>query len=692
MYFHLACRYFVITLLILGYSGYTGAELRLNVSSDGNDDNDGTSQSPLATLEGARNRLREIRKTNPEELKDGAVVYLREGVYSLQTPFVLEEQDSGTETGRIEYRGASGFGGPLTKLVGAQNLPLAVFMPVTDVDVLERITPDARTNILCVDLKALDITELGEFPEAFRTPLAIPELFWGADFPRGSKRMTLARWPNGDEWATISKVVDSGPAPWRNHESPDTGTFEYSGDRPSRWTSAPAVWLYGYWCFDWASETIQVKSIDTEKHHITLSKPHVYGIGSGNPAERRFCALNLLEELDMPGEYYIDRENARLYFWPPGPIKKGSVTLSLLQEPVIQLKDVNYVDISVLDIGCCAGNGIQVEGGNAVHIRYCDIHSTGLNGIVFKGGKNHHIDDCEVFGTGTGGIMVEGGDRKTLTSCGHEVTNNIISDIGIRQRTHAYNVHMKGVGIRLAHNVIRDAPHQAIGLSGNDHIIEFNRIVNVCQESDDCGAFYMGRNPSERGNIIRYNYWQDTGGPLSHGSCAIYLDDGTCGQEIYGNIFLRAAGGKFGAVFVHGGHDNHVYNNIFIDCNIAMGHAPWDDKRWKEWVNGDLWKKRLLEEVDVTKPPYSDRYPELKGFFEYDGEPRKNYGARNVLWDCSTVCTGDWEQENNFETEENPDFWDATIKGGDFQISPGSRIYKKIPGFKAINYRFMGRR
>ena len=67
-------------------------------------------------------------------------------------------------------------------------------------------------------------------------------------------------------------------------------------------------------------------------------------------------------------------------------------------------------------------------------------------------------------------------------------------------------------------------------------------------------------------------------------------------------------------MFIHGGHDNIVENNIFIECTRALGHAPWDDQRWKDYVAADLWQERLLKEVDITKPPYIDRYPDLKDF------------------------------------------------------------------------------
>jgi hypothetical protein len=567
-------------------------------------------------------------------------------------------------------------------LLGGRVLPAAAFLPVTDTAVLKRLDPAARDTVRCADLRALGITDLGVFPDAFTTPPVLPELFLDG------KRMTLARWPNGDEWATITTVVDSGPAPWRDHVSQDTGTFEYSGDRPARWTAAPAVWLDGYWCFDWANETIRVKSIDAAAHRITLASPPVYGIGSGNKAERRFCAMNLLEEIDSPGEYHLDRESGRLYFWPPAPITAGNVVLSLLKDPVIRVTNVAHAVLRGLTVECCAGTGVQVDGGEDVRVLACNVRNTGRDGVVVKDGKGHVVEACNISETATNGVTVEGGDRKTLTPCNHAVINNDIWNVGRRQRTATYNVYLGGVGVRLAHNSIHDAPHQAIGLGGNDHVIELNDVYRICQESDDCGAFYMGRNPSERGTVIRHNFWHDTGGPRSHGSCAVYFDDGAGGQTVFGNVFLRAAGGNFGAVFVHGGHDNRVVNNIFIDCKAAMRQVRWNDEGWHKWLDGELWQTRLRKEVDITAPPYSDRYPELTGFMEFHGEPRLNHTERNLVVRCPMLLDGDWDQKDNSMTDGDPGFADAAAE--DFALREDSEAFKKIPGFERIPFGEIG--
>jgi hypothetical protein len=664
---------------VLGFL-FTGVAFAAEFHVDlmGRDTNIGSKEAPFATLTAARDAVRAMKQSDglPE---GGVTVWIHGGEYRLPSEgFVLTKEDSGTADQPILYRAAPE---EEVRLIGGVSLPAEAFRSIGDASDLERLEPAARDHTLCADLKVLGVTEYGEFPDQFVLPPVVPELFFDGE------RMPLAEWPN-EGWAHVASVVESGPAPWRKHESDRLGVFEYEGDRPNRWNVEAGVWLQGYWCFDWSSETIRVKSIDTKNSQITLLKQHHYGIGSGNPAPRRFRAVNLLEELDRPGEYFLDRNTGRLYFWPPKPLEGSEVFLSTLRTPLVSMTDASFVAIEgcVLEAGC--HQGVSITGGRENRIAGCVIRNMGHEGIAIESGEKHRVISCDLYDLGTSGIILGGGDRKTLTPCGHEALNNHIHHVSSRRRTHAYPIHMSGVGIHIANNLIHDIPHQAIGLSGNDHLIEFNEIHHSGLESDDCGAFYMGRNPSDRGNIIRHNFWHDTGSEFSHGSCAVYFDDGTGGQTVFGNVFYRAAGGNFGAVFVHGGHDNLVDNNLFIECKRAVGHAPWNDDSWNEWLTGDLWRNRLLEEVDITRAPFIDRYPDLEGFLAPGKKARVNRTSRNVAVKCESFAKGEWVTGNDWITEKDPGFVD--LAGMDFGLTENSPVFTLIPDFERIPFDRIG--
>jgi hypothetical protein len=646
--------------------------MEIHVSPNGAAAGDGTAEAPFATLAQARDALDNVDR------EAGITVIVHGGMYELNAPLILGASESGTADAPVVIRAAEG---EEVRLSGGRTLPGDAFHAVQNAGVLARIDEGAKANVLVCDLAAMGIHALGEMPDQFQTPPAVPELFFDG------ARMTLARWPN-EGFAEIAEVVESGPAPWRNHASEALPVFKYGDDRPARWMQAPGVWLQGYWCFDWAIDTIKVGSIEAGSKQITLSKQHHYGLGSGNPAPRRYVAFNLLEELDQAGEYYLDRENGQLYVWPPGNVADAHVVLSLLTEPVLQLTNAQHVSLEGFTVETTAGSGIQIEGGSSVRIAGCTVRNTGHDGIVVEGGEAHTVRSCDIHDTGMHGISIHGGDRKTLRPSRHELVNNHIHHVSRRQRTATYHITMNGVGIRVAHNRLHDAPHQSVLFSGNDHIFEYNELYNIGMDSDDCGALYMGRNPSERGSVIRYNYFHDVGSEFAHGSCAVYFDDGTGGQVVHGNVFVRAAGGNFGAVFIHGGHDNAVTNNVFVDCQRAMGHAPWAPAGWQEWLDGELWQQRLLQEVDITQPPYTEKYPALIGFFETAQTPRLNIGDCNVVVNGQEVAGGDWLLKDTLILKSDAGFVDTA--NGNYALKPDSVVYKRMPDFRPIPFEAIG--
>lgn len=649
--------------------------VELYVAPGGDDGNPGTAAAPLATVAAARDALRSAREAGTAA---GATVWLAEGDYALTAPVVFGAADGGTADAPVIYRAVT----PGTaRIFGGEVLPAAGFAPVQDPAVLDRLPENARTTVLRFDLKTVGLTTLPSLPDHFEGAPVLPELFFN------DARMNVARWPN-EGWAEVESVVESGPAPWRNHASDALGCFIAKDDRLARWTKAPAVWLEGYWCFDWSCETIRVASMDPEKRAITLAVQHVYGIGSGNKAERRYRAINLLEELDEPGEYFLDADAAALYFWPPAPLDGARMVLSRVAEPLLQVDQADYLRFEGLVVEDAAGAGIRVQGGSHVTLAGCTVRNTGQAGIQVIDGTDHAVQSCDIYDTGTGGVEISGGDRKTLTPAGHRVDNNHIYNISRRMRTHAYNLHIAGVGIHIAHNLLTDAPHQGIGVGGNDHVFEYNEVARVGMASDDCGAFYMGRNPSERGNVLRYNYWHHLGSEMAHGSCAVYFDDGTGGQTVEGNVFYKAAGGSFGAVFIHGGHDNAVVNNLFIDCPRAVASAPWSAASWKEWLDGDLWKQRLLVEVDITKPPYTERYPELVDYLHSDTQLRLNRATRNIAVRCGSLASGNWDVRDCLTVTEDPGFVDEQAE--DFTLRDDAPVLERLPGWEKIPFAEIG--
>jgi hypothetical protein len=657
----------------------SGAEIVFHVAPTGNDNNPGTSDAPYATLERARQAVRLAGS------KEARRVVVHGGSYELRTSFALERSDSGTAAQPVMWEAAPGEG---VRLIGGISVPASAWRTVTEPLVVARLDPLARGQVFELDLRSLGVTNLPPFPVAYHGVPPGPELFFNG------RRMNIARWPNAG-WATVARIVESGSRPRDGDQRGQAGSFEYSGERPSRWHAS--VWLQGYWCYDWYDEVIQVAAIDPAAHRIRLAAPHVYSLMQGNPSPRRYRALNVLEELDEPGEFVIDRVAGRLYLWPPGALQGAEVTLATLDAPLIALRDASHIKLNGFVVEAGLDNGIELTDGADCEVAQCEVRNLRRLGIRVAGGLRHRILSCDIHHTGQGGLVLSGGDRKRLVPAGHEAINNHIWRFSEHQLTSAYGLSFEGVGNRAAHNLIQDAPHQAVFVGGNDHVFEFNEVHHVCTETDDCGALYKGRNPSCRGNQIRFNYWHDIGSPMGHGNAAVYFDDGDGGDTVYGNVFVRCGEpgkGPFGTIFSHGGHGSHAENNVFVDCKRALGSAPWDDARWRDALNGGqdcFFIEKLRQEVDITKPPYTTRYPELVGFLDpAPGVPRVNHARWNLLVRCGQVSGGNWQLEPNanWSTADDPGFVDSAK--GDYRLRPDAAVYQHLPGFKPVPFEQMG--
>jgi hypothetical protein len=206
----------------------------------------------------------------------------------------------------------------------------------------------------------------------------------------------------------------------------------------------------------------------------------------------------------------------------------------------------------------------------------------------------------------------------------------------------------------------------------------------------------MGRDLTQRGNIVRYNYFHDlkpvvTAEGAFTDVMAVYLDDCFCGTTVYGNLFLRA--GR--AVMIGGGRDNTVENNIFVQCNPAI-HVDARGRGWASfWFDGrDPTLMDRLKAVNHTQPPYSTRYPELANILNDDpAMPKGNKIIRNICVGGKWIEFLDGLNETIVLVKDNlvdgdPGFVD--LQGGNFRLKKDSPALKL--GFKQIPLEKIGLR
>ncbi len=644
------------------------------VSPQGNAANPGSTERPFASLEQARDAIRRL-KSSKGLPAGGITVHVRGGDYHVHETFQLTQEDAGTPDAPIRYLA---YPGETPRFSG--GVTLDGFKPITDAKVLSRLSEKARKEVRCLDLKAFGLTDLGRIEPRGYGMAGYPANPW-VDLYVNGRPMQLARWPN-DGFVDVGKVHQ---ARFRSPQSELPGEFDYQGDRPSRWQTSDDIWMFGYWGHLWAGRSVKVARFDTERDRVTTAGRTSYGFREGQP----YYFFNVLEELDQPGEWYLDQTSGILYLYPPTELDKAVVQYPVFSAPFLVLNETSHVTFGGLTFELGRTEGAVIRGGAGNLIAGCTFRRLGTNGLIVSGGSGHGVLGCDIHTLGAGGIRMAGGDRGTLTPGNHFVENCHIHDFTRIDRVYAPAVHLDGVGNRIAHNLFHDSPHHAMRVEGYEQTIEFNEIHSVVYESDDQAGIDMFGNPAYRGNVIRYNFWHHIGsGHDVAGQSGIRLDDFISRVLVYGNVFYRSAGGRFGGVQIHGGKDNFVDNNLFIDCKYALSFSPWGENRWLERLALDRTRANVARGgVDITKPPHFTCYPDLAQMKE---NPDRNFIWRNVAVNCGDFSareSGKNELIDNHTYSGDPGF--ANPDARDFSLPNDSPIYDRL-GFRPIPFGQIG--
>ncbi len=678
------CKIFFFLLFFSLATLQAGNVKNIYVSASGSDSNSGKRNLPFKSIEKARDEIRKLKKENTQQ---SFKVLIFGGKYFVDQPIVFTAEDSGTDKSSIVYEAMKG---ETVRIIGGIEVLPAAFSKLEENDpVYQRINPTVRNKIMVLDLNKAGISDLGKFRRrgySYRNEPSPMEL------SINNRNMQLARWPNHG-YAKSGEAVES------------TGFF-YTTNIPDKWAEEKDAWTLGYWRVGWAELYSQVESIDTMNNIIKIANQS----NSKNSSlatiknHRNWCGINILAELDIPGEYYIDREHQRLYVYPPDRVdfQSSEMMLSMLGEngeSIIEasgLKNVTFKNI-VLEksrFGALSANNCE-----NILIDGCSFKNTGNTSVVITG-KNIKLLNSEIFDSGAGGLIVRGGDRNKLVSGNIVVENCHIYHFGIWNRTYTPGIQISGVGTTIRNCQLNDGPHSAILFGGNNHLIEFNEFYDTCYETDDSGTIYAGRDWALHGTVIRYNYIHDVSSAASTGETeahelgvhGIYLDDCASGLTMYGNIFNNISGR---AIMCGGGRHNIIDNNIIVNC----GAAHFTDRRGLKRITdipGDSWNLReKVQSLNFTQPPFSTAFPKLAILMDEGYEKAKepvgceitnNIGFNNDVWlekNCSGACGGfDFYHFEGNQENADPMFVDETdLLKGVSKKSPicSMKRFKEIP-------------
>jgi hypothetical protein len=203
------------------------------------------------------------------------------------------------------------------------------------------------------------------------------------------------------------------------------------------------------------------------------------------------------------------------------------------------------------------------------------------------------------------------------------------------------------------------------------------------------GALYTGMDPTQLGNVIRGNFWHHNSSEVSDNHPVVYFDSpGGHGATIEGNVFYRNPCGWGDIMLNQGAQCFQVNNNLFIGERRAIRLEEVSPAQAVGPLFGDA-RRKLLQFIDLSKPPYSLRYPGMANFRQpgwYD--TRKNTVRRNVVVGCESFYTGHPEAQDNLVTDQDPGFVDAA--NADFRLREDSSVFRQVPGFKPMALETIG--
>ena len=687
------------------------------ISTNGNDENSGTKDSPFLTIEKAVEAVKNTDKAG----KNGITVCIEGGEYRVSS-LELTKEDSGTEECPVTYRSYNGE----VIINGGITLNTADFKNVKSYpEIAEKLSADAQENVVVVDLT--------------KAPYSLTSDDWGKIYAIGSYhtadnydgdytgplycelflddiRQTVARYPD-NEYLYTEEVVKTGLGKesdgaltevknWHEIRNPEPDIYKVNPElakKISGWKNLEDVWMFGYWKYDWADASTPVGSFDKDTCELSPRFVSLYGTKTDAP----YYFFNVLEELTAEGEWYLDREKGLLCMWEPENKDNAEIILSLSLNPVIN-SEADYITFDGLTVKGTRSDGVVITGNNNT-VQNCLIKNVAGNALVMNGSNNLAYNN-EITRTGKGGIIISGGDTETLTPGNSKADNNYIHDWSEIYQTYQPAVTLEGVGNICSHNEMENSPHEAITYKGNNHIIEYNLIHDVCLLSDDAGAIYSGRSWVWYGNVVRYNCIYNVGSE-NHRPDGIYLDDAVSGQKIYGNLLINIPSNS---IHVGGGRDNVITNNIIVnpgnnalrfddraregalengwfthayvgsgDMWEALYNSPWQSETWQ---NAFPEYKNCTDDISESDSP--DYIPNPASTFKNNIIINKNMGYGDVY---SSVWTFSDISENAIYNVGKCDEIFVDIDNGDYNIKDIDEIRKIAPDFKEIPLDMIGR-
>ena len=585
-------------VLLIHLTGEKSAMADYYVSPEGNDGNPGTLTHPFATLERARDAVRELKK----DKKGDRIIELLDGRYELLHTLVLGPEDGAREGQKIIYRAARG------------------------------ANPVLSGGRLVTQWKPVEWS--GDIWKA-----ALPA---GAGFPRtlycGDTRLPRAR---GKGFIPLYE--------YPHQAGPHTDTIEFPPGALRSYPDMEHAEIVARTSAGWGMNILPLLYVN-EEEGIARTAPFNYSLGRirhrSQPGDNIWVE-NVLEELDTPGEWVVHPDAGKIYYMPLEGKEPGNIYVPMLNELIRVEGHIDYKGPEDIPV-----RGIFFEGLTFMHTDRVpppeDIRADGIqhgwdyfdypNAILrFRGAEDCGVYHCRFTAGGDNAIRLDlharnirvenslfeylGGAAAVFAGYGlgtkdvnrdNAFVNNHVHHVSeLKWDRPAVFLWQSGHNL-ISRNLIHHVPYTGIVISTRAHIfgagdgsntrraweipelpglkggfydfeyepwntrepfmhgrhnlVEYNELFAVMQVMDDGNAIYIsgtGRDNVVRKNFIHNNWTHNIG-------AAIRCDDDQHETLIEKNIIVNNAGRACGIVSKG---RNYIRNNLMVNLyQTALHH------------------------------------------------------------------------------------------------------------------------
>lgn len=450
----------------------------------------------------------------------------------------------------------------------------------------------APEKILCADISEYNLGK------TVQSGWNLPFVPSSAKLTVNGITQTVARYPN-EGYIKSGDIVSS---------SAQQLIFQYADERSETWRNYKNARIWSHFDVTYGGHDAEISNINMADKTVALSG-NMYSTNISSPIE--YYYYNIPEELDAPGEYYIDKENKLLYYYPNSDISRAILTDGT--DALLRFENCRNIIINGITFDGGLGNGIEINGCDNVTVKNCEVSGSGMNGIVISGGMNCGVKNSAVHHTDGDAVKLSGGDIYTLTRANHYVDGCDIHDFSLRKKSYTSAVTTAGCGHAIKNNRIYNAPHTGLFIRSSETEIASNSFKNLTYDAMDMGCIYSVDTYTRRGISIHDNYFEgirNRYGDKSGLVKCIYMDNYTSGWEIYNNVFRDCDQG----IHANGGRENTVRDNLFVSVDYPLGMYNLLNSFLKppmyqtnlSPVSSGLWTARYkgINEITETYPGY----------------------------------------------------------------------------------------